>query len=71
MRLVRDVTASLRDWSIVLLVGLLAVGLPYGYLIGMLAGIGVDQLMKRGWVTLDVQEASASNSTCGTNVSDV
>lgn len=71
MRLVRDMTSSARDWTIVLLVGLLAVGLPYGYLIGMIAGLVVDQLMKHRLVTLEAQEAGAPDSTCGAGPSDV
>jgi hypothetical protein len=38
MRLVRDMTAAVKDFSIVLLVGLIAFGLPYGYVIGLVIG---------------------------------
>jgi len=38
MLLVRDMTASKTDLSIVILVGLIASGLPYGYLIGVVVG---------------------------------
>jgi hypothetical protein len=41
MRLVRDMAASASDLTIVLLVGLIAAGLPYGYLIGMVVGMGL------------------------------
>lgn len=36
--LIRDVTPSRADFPITILVGLAAVGLPYGYLIGMVVG---------------------------------
>lgn len=52
MRLVRDVTTSPTDWTIVLLVGLLAVGLPYGYLIGMITGLITAHLSQRGIIKL-------------------
>jgi MFS superfamily sulfate permease-like transporter len=38
MRLVRDMLASAADFFIVLLVGLIAFGLPYGYVIGVVIG---------------------------------
>jgi hypothetical protein len=38
MRLVEDVTASSTDLVIALLIGLVAAGVPYGYLIGLVAG---------------------------------
>ena len=36
--LIRDVTGSRAEFPITILVGLVAVGLPYGYLVGMVAG---------------------------------
>ena len=39
MRLIRDMTDSKADFTIVLMVGLMAVTLPYGYVIGLLLGI--------------------------------
>lgn len=48
MRLVRDMAASAFDLTIVLLVGLIAAGLPYGYLIGMLIGAAMVYLARRG-----------------------
>ncbi|MGC8826600.1 MAG: putative sulfate/molybdate transporter [Anaerolineae bacterium] len=54
MRLVRDVTTSSTDWTIVLLVGLLAVSLPYGYLIGMIAGLITAYLFQRGFIKLSL-----------------
>ena len=47
MRLVRDMTNSPADFTIVLLVGLMAVGLPYGYAIGLLIGTLVAYLAER------------------------
>lgn len=48
MRLMRDSVSSARDLTVVLLVGLIAVGLPYGYLIGMVVGVALDHLSGRG-----------------------
>ncbi|MCS6803768.1 MAG: putative sulfate/molybdate transporter, partial [Blastocatellia bacterium] len=56
MRLVRDMSSSKSDLTIILLVGVLAVGLPYGYLIGMTVGVLIAYLMKRGVITLGVKE---------------
>ncbi|MDH7489530.1 MAG: putative sulfate/molybdate transporter [Anaerolineae bacterium] len=44
--------ASKGDLAIIFLVGLIAIGLPYGYLVGMLVGIGIAYLMGRGAITL-------------------
>jgi len=41
MNLIRDVSTDKRELMLALIVGLLAAGLPYGFLIGMLVGIGV------------------------------
>ncbi|MCH7913771.1 MAG: hypothetical protein IH856_12175 [Deltaproteobacteria bacterium] len=38
MMLIRDVSDSKADFSIVLLVGLMASGLPYGFVIGLIVG---------------------------------
>lgn len=38
MRLVRDMASSFADFSVVILVGLMCVGLPYGYVIGLVVG---------------------------------
>jgi len=56
LRLVRDGAPARSDWMIIVLVGLLAVGLPYGYLIGMFVGIALAFLMKRGLVVLEAKE---------------
>lgn len=56
MLLVRDLSSSKSDLTIILLVGLIAVGLPYGYLIGMIVGVVIAYLMKRGVITLGAKE---------------
>jgi MFS superfamily sulfate permease-like transporter len=45
--LVRDVAASKTDFPIVLLVGLIANGLPYGYLIGVIVGTALAYLIRK------------------------
>lgn len=47
MLLVHGFSSSKGDLTIVMLVGLIAVGLPYGYLIGMVVGVALAHLMKR------------------------
>jgi hypothetical protein len=44
--LVRDVTPVKADLAIAVLTGLLCIGLPYGYLYGLLAGTTVYYLSK-------------------------
>jgi hypothetical protein len=46
MLLVRDTTASATDFGVVLLVGLIANGLPYGYLIGVVVGTALVYLLR-------------------------
>ena len=48
MRLIRDSVTSNRDLTIVLLVGLIAARLPYGYLLGMVVGVVLAYLAQRG-----------------------
>ncbi|MCS7220793.1 MAG: putative sulfate/molybdate transporter [Anaerolineae bacterium] len=55
MRLVRDLS-SRGDLTVSLLVGLLAVGLPYGYLIGMVIGVATAHLMQHDVITLGTRE---------------
>jgi len=57
MLLVRDLTSSRSDLTVILLVGLIAVGLPYGYLIGMIVGVAIAYLLKRGVITLGARES--------------
>lgn len=47
MRLIRDSTSAPIDLTIVLLVGLIAAALPYGYLIGMVVGAALSFLARR------------------------
>jgi MFS superfamily sulfate permease-like transporter len=47
MRLVGDMAASKIDFTLVLLVGLLCVGLPYGYVIGLVVGVLLAHGLKR------------------------
>jgi len=47
IRLVRDMASSVADFTVVVLVGLMCVGLPYGYVLGLLAGTAVSYLLKR------------------------
>lgn len=50
--LLRDVADTRANLLVVVLVGLLCWGLPYGYLVGLLAGTAVYYAMRRGWVGL-------------------
>lgn len=48
LRLTADVAGSKSDYAIVLLVGLSAVALPYGYVIGLVVGTVLAHLVRRG-----------------------
>lgn len=50
MKLLRDMAASAADFFVVLLVGLIAFGVPYGYVIGLVVGTLVAWLLRRNWV---------------------
>jgi len=52
VKLVRDVAASAADFAIVLLVGLIAFALPYGYVIGLVLGTALAYLASRGRLSL-------------------
>jgi MFS superfamily sulfate permease-like transporter len=54
--LIQDMSSSKGDLTIIALVGLVAVGLPYGYLIGLIVGVAVAYLMGRGTISLGTQE---------------
>jgi len=45
MKLVRDMMAAPGDFALVLLVGLLCFGVPYGYVVGLVAGTGLAYLL--------------------------
>jgi Molybdate transporter of MFS superfamily len=47
MQLMKDTVASPSDLRIALLVGLLAVGVPYGYLVGMIVGVVLSLVFRR------------------------
>ncbi len=48
MRLIRDMLGSARDFTIVLLTGLAAFGLPYGYVIALVVGTALAYWWKSG-----------------------
>lgn len=50
--LLRDVADTRTNLLVVVLVGLLCWGLPYGYLVGLTVGTAVYYAMRRGWVGL-------------------
>lgn len=52
LRLIRDVAPSTRNLAITLIVGLVAVSLPFGYLIGLVLGVVLDRLAEMGWIGL-------------------
>jgi hypothetical protein len=52
MRLARDMASSLTDFTVVVMVGLICVGLPYGYVLGLVIGTIVAYLFKRGMTPL-------------------
>lgn len=47
MRLSRDMAASKGDFALVILTGLMCVGLPYGYVVGLVVGTILARLMQR------------------------
>ena len=50
MSFMRDVADSKKDLFVCLLVALCAVGLPSGYLVGMILGTTLALLIRRGWI---------------------
>jgi MFS superfamily sulfate permease-like transporter len=59
MLLVRDVAQAHTDFPLVLLVGLVANALPYGYLIGLVGGTGLAYLTRRYLLELADDATSA------------
>ncbi len=53
IKLTRDATESTTNFTTAIFVALLASALPYGFLIGLVAGTLVYELMKRGMTKLD------------------
>ena len=47
--LLRDIAVDRQDLLLALLVGILCVGLPYGYLVGLVVGTTLYYAAKRGW----------------------
>jgi Molybdate transporter of MFS superfamily len=47
IRMVRDMASSVADFTVVILVGLMCVGLPYGYVLGLVVGTAVAYLLNR------------------------
>lgn len=52
MVLVRDVAGERESFVLVLLVGLMASLLPYGFLLGMVGGTLLELALRRGWLRL-------------------
>jgi hypothetical protein len=50
--LVRDLAEQRADFFVAAVVGLIASLLPYGYLVGLVTGLALHHLLKRGWVVL-------------------
>ena len=48
LRLTRDVADSITEFSVALLVGVIALALPYGYAVGLVVGTLVAAAAKRG-----------------------
>lgn len=52
LALLRDIAARTQDFVLAILVGVVAVSIPYGYLVGLITGVLCYHLMRRGWVRL-------------------
>lgn len=52
LALLRDLAGSAPDFLLAVVVGVVASSVPYGYLAGLLAGLLVYHLTRRGWVRL-------------------
>jgi hypothetical protein len=48
IRLLKDILEAPSSLLVAILVGLISVGLPYGYVVGMVVGTGVAYFMKKG-----------------------
>jgi hypothetical protein len=53
VRLIRDLADSPSDFNVALLVGMMALLLPYGYVVALVAGTALAYLCRRGVVALD------------------
>jgi MFS superfamily molybdate transporter len=65
MKLVRDMTAVPADFALVLLVGLICFGVPYGYVIGLVVGTTLAYLLpgKLGYLTRPATGAPSEKKT--------
>ncbi|MCW5982326.1 MAG: putative sulfate/molybdate transporter [Bryobacteraceae bacterium] len=52
LALIRDLSAQKGEFLIAVLVGAIAASVPFGYLVGLLAGLVCYHLSRRGWVRL-------------------
>ena len=67
MGLVRDTASTKGDFSVVLLVGLVAFSLPYGYLIALLIGAPIAYLVSRGRAALGHEGGAGASSPADAN----
>jgi hypothetical protein len=56
MALVRDVSSDRSALWIALAVAAAVVGLPYGYVVGLVAGTAIAWGVRKGWVTTPAAE---------------
>jgi hypothetical protein len=67
--LVRDISAVKTDFAVAVVVALMVLGLPYGYLVGLTVGTSLAYLSRRGLTALGREEhRSAGHSAIGDNV---
>lgn len=52
LALLRDLAGSASEFLLAVVVGVVASSVPYGYLVGLMAGLVCYHLMRRGWVRL-------------------
>ena len=55
LALVRDLTDSKPDFVMALLIGLIAGGLPYGYIIALVAGTALVYAVRAGWIRVTTE----------------
>jgi hypothetical protein len=51
--LIRDLADSSSDFIVALLVGMMALLLPYGYVVALIAGTALAYLSRRGTIALE------------------
>jgi MFS superfamily sulfate permease-like transporter len=52
LQLLRHISASPKELSVALWVGMMIIGLPYGYLVGMVSGVVIFYALQRGSIAL-------------------